>query len=308
MILFTSFFMTDTANLFLLDKQKVRAAFDRAACTYDDIAVLQREVGERMLQRLDLIKIEPAVIADIGAGTGRCSNALAKRYKRSHVVALDLAPGMLRQARQRDSMIARWFSHKHYVCGDAEALPLADQSVDLLFSNLTVQWCNDLDRALHEFQRVLKPGGLLMFTTLGPDTLRELRESWSHSDGFNHVNAFYDMHDIGDALMRTRMVTPVMDVEYFTLTYPDVVQLMRDLKALGGHNVTAGRPHGLTGPRRLKAMTNAYERYRRDGQLPATYEVIYGHAWAPDVSAANATTLGGDVQIPLSQIGRGLHK
>ncbi len=298
--------MTDASasDAFWLDKQQVRAAFDRAAPTYDDIALLQREVGERMLQRLDLVKLDPAIIADVGAGTGRFSAALAKRYKNSRIIALDIAPGMLAEARRRDSLIARWFPRKHYLCGDAEALPFADHSIDLLFSNLTVQWCNDFDRTLAEFRRVLKPGGLLMFTTLGPDTLKELRQSWAHADAHNHVNAFYDMHDIGDALMRARLTTPVMDVEDFTLTYPDVMHLMRDLKALGGHNVTAGRSHGLTGPRRLTAMTAAYEQFRRDGQLPATYEVIYGHAWAPMASSAKAATAGGDVQIPLSQIGR----
>ncbi|KAF0190740.1 MAG: malonyl-CoA O-methyltransferase [Gammaproteobacteria bacterium] len=294
---------TTTTNAFYLDKQQVRAAFDRAAATYDEIAVLQREVGERMLERLELVKIEPSYIADIGAGTGRCSAALAKRYRHSQVIALDIAPGMLAEARRRDTLMTRWFGHKHYLCGDAEALPLADHSVDLVFSNLTVQWCNDLDQTLREFQRVLKPGGLLMFTTLGPDTLKELRHSWMHSDGYNHVNAFYDMHDIGDALVRARMTTPVMDVEHFTLTYPDVMHLMRDLKAIGGHNVTAGRAHGLTGPRRLKAMTAAYEQFRRDGLLPATYEVVYGHTWAPEISA-NRPAPGGDVQIPVTQIGR----
>lgn len=296
--------MTDIPSTFRLDKRQVRSAFDRAATRYDDIAVLQREVGERMLQRLDLVKIEPAVIADIGAGTGRFSTALAKRYRRSRVIALDIAPGMLAEARRHDSLLARWFPRQHYLCGDAESLPLADHSVDLLFSNLTVQWCNDLDQTLREFQRVLKPGGLLMFTTLGPDTLKELRHSWVHADGHNHVNAFYDMHDIGDAMMRARMATPVMDVEHFTLTYADTMQLMRDLKALGGHNVTAGRPHGLTGPRRLKAMSNAYEQFRRDGLLPATYEVIYGHAWAPDVAITKPATLGSDVRIPITQVGR----
>ncbi len=143
-----------------------------------------------------------------------------------------------------------------------------------------LQWCDDLDAVFAEVRRVLKPGGLLTFTTFGPDTLMELRRAWSSVDGYVHVNQFLDMHDIGDALVRAGLAEPVLDVERYTLTYPDAIVLMRDLKAIGAHNVTAGRPARAHRPRsRLPRMCAAYEAYRRDGRLPATYEVVYGAAW-----------------------------
>jgi len=265
-------------NSYQLDKSLVRASFDKAAQHYEEVAVLQREVGQRMMQRLELIKIAPERILDVGAGTGVQSNLLAERYQHAQITSLDLSANMLLQGRKNPSQ-PRQIVH---VCGDAERLPFANESLDMIFSNLTLQWCNNLDYAFFEFQRVLKPGGLLLFSTLGPDTLRELRNSWRSVDDYSHVNAFMDMHDIGDGLMRFLFADPVMDVEHITLTYQDVYRLMKDLKSLGAHNVTAGRPAGLMTKSRLSAMQAAYEQYRQNGVLPASYEVIYGHAWKPD--------------------------
>ena len=169
-----------------------------------------------------------------------------------------------------------------YVCGDLEALPLQSGSVDMLWSSLALQWCNDLDATFSGMRRVLAPNGLLMFSTFGPDTLRELRHAFSQADGYSHVSRFQDMHDIGDALMRAGFADPVMDVEHFTLTYDTASGLMRDLKALGAHNATQGRRQGLAGKSAWKRMEAEYEKLRQDGKLPATYEVIYGHAWAPN--------------------------
>jgi len=265
-----------------LDKRRVRSAFDQAAGAYDAAAILQREVADRTLERLAIIRSAPRTILDVGAGTGYCSRALAGRYAKSRVVLLDVAPRMLQQARAGGRLWDRLRQRFAYVGGDAEALPLADASVDLIFSNLTLQWCVDLDRVFAEFRRVLAPGGLLMFTTFGPDTLKELRECWARVDGFTHTNAFLDMHDIGDALVRAQFADPVMDMESLTVTYPDAVGLMRDLKQIGAHNATAGRARGLTGRGRWQRLVEAYEEYRREGVLPATHEVVYGHAWAPE--------------------------
>jgi malonyl-CoA O-methyltransferase len=197
----------------------------------------------------------------------------------------------------------RWPRRFHYVCADAEQLPMTNDSVDMLFSNLTLQWCNDLDRAFREFRRITAPEGLVMFSTFGPDTLKELRDSWDRVDGHTHVNLFMDMHDIGDALVRNGFASPVIDVEHFTLTYRDVYQLMRDLKSLGAHNVTAGRPRGLTGRRHMAALEQAYQRHVREGRLPATYEVIYGHAWVPQGQPSSRGE-GGVIGIPIEDIGR----
>lgn len=293
--------MTELSGFYHLDKRLVQRAFDGAAREYDKNAVLQHEIGRRMLERLDLMRVRPSVILDAGAGTGIHSKALAQRYQ-CRVAALDIAHAMLLVARQRSSFSSKWFTRRQtFVCGDMESLPLRTGSVDMIFSNLGLQWCNDLDRALSEFCRVLKPGGLLMFSTFGPDTLTELRASWNKVDQHNHVNAFIDMHDIGDALVRARFANPVMDVERHTLTYPELGTLLHDLKSIGAHNVTAGRPHGLTGKGRLRQLTAAYENYRTDGVLPASYEVIYGHAWTP-ATMPQQTSRDGVVSIPLSSL------
>jgi malonyl-CoA O-methyltransferase len=289
---------------FRIDKAQVRSAFDRAAPDYDKVAVLQHEVGKRLLERLELIRLNPAVVLDIGAGTGRLSATLSRRYGAARVISCDLSLRMLQQARGRASLLSRLRRRQAFVCADAESLPCADASADLVVSNLVLQWCNDIDRALAEFRRVLRPGGLLMFTTFGPDTLRELRASWDGIDGRIHVNRFVDMHDLGDALLRVGLSEPVMDREDFTLTYPGVTGLMRDLKALGAHNSTLGRPRGLTGRRRLARVTAAYERYRRDGRLPATYEVVYGHCWVAQNPAPRTAHGDAAVMVPLSQLRR----
>ena len=259
-----------------IDKRAARRAFDRAADTYDAAAVLQREIGQRLLSHLDPIRLTPQRILDLGTGTGWAVPFLQKRYPKAQVFALDFSPAMLQRARKRGS----WFRRVHCICGDAEALPLASNSMDLLFSNATFQWCNELHQVFRECLRVLRPEGLLLFSTFGPDSLKELRSAWAQVDGYPHVSDFIDMHLVGDALMGAGFAQPVLETEYLTLTYAGVQDLMRDLKALGTRNATAQRPRGLTGRGQLKGLIQAYEAYRTQGRLPATYEVIYGHAWA----------------------------
>jgi len=274
----------------LPEKRLARRSFEQAAQSYDAAAVLQQEVAQRLLERLDLMRLEPARVLDLGCGTGYCIPELMSRYKRADIVALDIARPMLEQARRR----GRWLHRPRCVCGDAERLPFEDESFDLVFSNLMLQWCVDLDAAFAELQRVLRPGGLLLFTSFGPDTLKELRDSWAQVDGDTHVNAFLDMHDVGDALVKTRFADPVMDVERITVTYPDVWKLMRELKQIGAHNVTAGRPRGLTGKSHMQQLVNAYERYRQADVLPASYEIVNGHAWA--------TSMGGEAMVSLESL------
>jgi len=283
-----------------LDRARVRANFQRAAADYDRAAVLQREVGSRLLERLDLLKIAPRRILDLGCGTGHALPALARRYPRAQLIGLDLAEAMLHRARRRQGPWQRLRRPQRFLCADATALPLADDSVDLVHSNLTLQWLDDPAPAFAEVFRILRPGGVFLFTTLGPDTLRELRESWAVADRAEHVSPFLDLHDVGDALLRARLADPVVDVERLTLTYADVRDLMRDLKTLGAANATAGRPRGLTGKGRLARMTAAYEAYRDDaGRLPATYEVTYGLAWVADPKPPPARA-DGAATVPLS--------
>jgi len=268
-----------------LDKREVRRAFERAAPGYDAAAVLQHEVCARMLERLEYVKHRPRAILDAGSGTGNAIPALLARYPGALIVALDLALRMLERARGR----VRWWQALpgfrpplHAVCADLERVPLASASVGLVWSNLALQWVNDLPRAFLEMQRVLVPGGLLMFSTFGPDTLKELRSAYEGTDDRTHVNRFVDMHDIGDMLVAAGYADPVMDMEKITLTYEDVRALMRDLKVIGAHNATRGRPGALSGKSLLQAVERNYESFRREGRLPATFEVVYGHAWKPE--------------------------
>jgi malonyl-CoA O-methyltransferase len=291
----------NTGNEFALDVRRVRESFSQAAVTYDAAAVLQAQVREELLRRLEVLRMEPEVVVDLGAGTGQASIALKRKYPGGRVVAMDIAHGMLRQARKRQTLLRRF----DRVVADAAALPLGNASVDMLFSSLMLQWCNDPDQVLRECRRVLRPGGVLHFTTLGPDTLTELRKSWQAADpGHAHVNRFIDMHDLGDALVRAGFAEPVLDVERYTLTYDDARGLMRDLKEIGAHNVTAGRARGLTGKSTLARMLTAYEGFRRNGKLPATYEVVFAQAWCPTGPVRTKGQPSAESVIPISQIRR----
>jgi malonyl-CoA O-methyltransferase len=260
-----------------IDKARVRASFDRAANTYDAAAVLQKMVREEMLSRLDLVKIKPEAILDAGCGTGHGSFALQKRFSSAQVISLDIAPGMLQQTKLQRPLLQKMLHQQHLLCADIESLPLANNSVGMIWSNLALQWCNDLDAAFGELARVLQPEGLVMFSTFGPDTLKELRAA--SKNGHTHVSRFIDMHDIGDALIRAGFSTPVLDVERYTLTYDDVKAVMTDLKSIGAHNATEGRARGLQGKGFLQNLVQNYEQFRTEGKLPATFEVVYGHAW-----------------------------
>jgi len=272
------------STAFALDKRQLRRSFERAAATYEGAAVLQREICGRALERLDLVKLAPAAILDAGSGTGFAAQALARRYPLATVVEFDIAPAMLKAARTRLPRWKKWLGRRRelFVCGDNEQLPIRAGTVGLLWSNLAFQWANDLPRVFSECQRVLQPGGLLTFTTFGPDTLKELRQAFAGDGGRVHVNRFYDMHDIGDMLVHSGFADPVMDMEQVTLTYADVETLMRELKAIGAHNVAVGRSRGLTGRGAFDDLRRRYDGLRRNGRLPATFEVVYGHCWKPE--------------------------
>jgi malonyl-CoA O-methyltransferase len=271
----------------IFDQSRVRRAFDRAAENYEQIAVLQNEVCRRLLEKLEIVKLSPGYILDAGAGTGRAIPTLFQQYKKAQVVALDLSEKMLGETAKQGS----FFRSPHLVCADIEQLPFADDSFDLVYSSLSMQWCNDLNAVFMEAKRVLKPGGLFVFTTFGPDTLKELRQSWAQVDTANHVNQFVDMHDIGDALLQHGFAEPVMEAEMLTVTYDSVDAIMHDLKAIGA-SVTAERVpdekgnvetgnRGLSAKSVLQTVRQAYEAFRQEGLLPASYEIIYGHAWKP---------------------------
>ncbi|MBN2646754.1 MAG: malonyl-ACP O-methyltransferase BioC [Thiotrichales bacterium] len=286
---------TDFTPLEGVNRKHLQQHFSQAAPSYDEAAILQKTVAERVEERLQLTKLDIKHLADIGAGTGLLTEKLQRLYPQAHLYAVDFSLPMLQTARQRlepkgmaRSVLKNWLPHTllpqtrlHLVNADAYQLPFADGSLDLLTSNLMLQWCDDLDSVFREFRRVLRPNGMLMFTSFGPDTLKELRRAWHQADPEQtHVNHFIDMHDLGDALIRAGFGQPVMDVEHFTLTYDQPMGVLRDLKAIGATHAAANRSRGLMGKARFQAMLNAYEQARHDSKIPATYEVVHGHAWA----------------------------
>ena len=291
-----------------LDFAEVRRAFDHAAATYDAHAVLQREVCDRLLARLDFMTLQPGRVLDVGSGTGYGLAHLRARYAEAELCALDIAPAMLAAARARlpqPGWVQRALQRltpyvlgtararggipcghpsppTHLMCADMDRLPLAPNSMNLVWSSLALQWAHDLEATLKGFHQVLAPGGLLMFATFGPDTLKELRAAFMSIDDAPHVNRFIDLHDIGDMLIHAGFASPVMEMEMLTLTYADLKTLMRDLKGIGAHNAATTRRRGLLGKSAWARLEQAYESQRLEGRLPATFEVIYGHAWAGD--------------------------
>ncbi len=284
----------------LFDPRHVRRAFSRAASGYHAAAALQQEVGKRLLESLDYLgERQPQVVLDIGSGPAHATAAMKKRWPKAQVIALDLALPMLAEAKKQ----AGWWRPFSRVCADARALPLADNSVDVIHSNLCLQWVEDLPAVFAGFRRVLKPGGLLLCSTFGPETLVELREAFAHADDSPHVSRFTPIAQFGDAMMMAGFRDPVLDRDLFTLTYDDLPALMRELKAIGATNALSNRRHTLTGRGRFAAAREAYEPLRRaDGTLPSSWEVIYAHAWAPEPGAP-IREHGHDVAaVPLSAI------
>jgi len=295
------------------DPRAVRRHFARAAATYDDAAILQKEIGARLVERLDVVKLAPAHVLDAGCGTGDAQAELAARYPSARYVGLDVAIPMLDAARSkaalRRSAFARIFApftggraggDPRFVCGDIAAMPFAAGTFDLVWSNLALQWVGDLPRALAEMNRVLAVGGLATFTTFGPDTLKELRAAFTGLDGHVHVSRFADMHDVGDMLVGAGFADPVMQMDMMTLTYDDGRAMMRDLKAIGATHAARARPRALMGRHRWQRVLAALDAMRRDGRIAATFEVIYGHAW----KVAPKRTREGDAIVHFRRDGR----
>jgi len=275
-------------NAFHLDRARVRRNFSRAAATYEQHDVLQREVQADLLGRLDFYLQAPERVLDVGAGTGRGTALLKKRYPKAQVIAVDLALPMLRVARTHQRLL-RPFQR---LCAEATALPLPDHSVDVLHSNLCFQWIDDLPALFGECVRVLKPGGLLAFSSFGPDTLKELRAAWAAVDQQSHVSRFLDMHDVGDAMINAGLRDPVLDVNRYTLTYSEPRALLKELKGLGATHADRARERHLTGKSHYRRMLAAYEAMRVDGRVPATWEVVTAHAWGPPPGQARRTPQG----------------
>ncbi|HEV8693361.1 MAG TPA: malonyl-ACP O-methyltransferase BioC [Lysobacter sp.] len=298
----------------LFDHRQVRRAFSRAAQHYDDAAALQREVGARLLDSLDYFDERaqreagngtprtPQVVLDVGCGPGHAAVEMQKRWPKAQVFALDLALPMLRETRHNAGGWRPFKQRPQALCADARALPLADASVDVLYSNLCLQWTEDLPAVFAGFRRVLKPDGLMVLSTFGPDTLWELREAFAHADNAPHVSPFASIAQFGDALIAAGFKDPVLDRDELRLNHATLADLMRELRTLGATNALTTRRRSLTGRERFARAAQAYEPLRHDGKLPATWEVISAHAWGPQ--PGTPIRVGGvdEVAVPVAKI------
>jgi malonyl-CoA O-methyltransferase len=286
-----------------IDAPRLRRAFGRAAEGYEAVAALQREVATRLLEQLDALgKREPERVLDLGCGPGGAAQAMHRQWPKAQVLAVDFAMPMLRKLGKDKPWWRPQRRAVQPICADVAALPFVDDSADLLFSSLCLQWVTDLPHALAGFRRVLRPGGLLLFSTFGPGTLAELREAFVQADAGDPITPFAQIQQVGDALQAAGFRDPVLHRDRFTLTYPDVPALMRELRALGAHNARADRRRSLMGKARMQRVFDAYESLRRDGSLPSTWEVIYAQAFAPQPGQPIREEDGEIARVPLSAI------
>lgn len=264
-----------------INTRDVRRRFDKAASSFDDADFVHAVAREGLFSRLEPVTVDTSLVVDLGCGTGAATRDLAKRFKGAQVVGVDLSANMLQRYRSRRG----WFSKARVVQADARRLPFADQGVDVVFSNLLLPWIDEPSTLAQEVARVLRKDGLFGFSTLGPDTLAGLREAWRNVDGFEHVNRFVDMHDIGDALVRAGLRDPVLDVDRLTVSYTSSDALLRDLTACGARNSLAGRPPGLTGRGSFGAMRGRLEAGAEP--LSLNLELVFGHCWGGVPKAAD---------------------
>ena len=280
-------------ELALPGRKACRAAFARAAATFDTACFVHDWTRERLLGRLPLLRLDPQVVVDVGSATGRGATALARQFPGARVLAIDTSLAMLAAVERAPPLRVA------PIAGDAERLPLESGCASLVVANLVLPWCRP-DAFFKELARVLAPGGALMFATLGPDTLREVRRAWASVDSAIHVHAAFDMHDLGDAAAAAGLAEPVLDVERITLKYRDVVDLVRDLRASGATNVAAGRRRTLSGRRRWRAFAAGLDSARHGERFDVTIEAIFGQAWGGGARAAR----GAEVVVPFTRIGR----
>jgi len=287
--------MNSAAQFSALRSNDVRRRFDRAAEKFEDFDFVHAVTRDGLLARLEPMVVEAKTVVDLGCATGSACKPLAKRFRRAHIIALDLSASMLQQVRRKQS----WFAKYSLLHANAKAIPLADQSVDVVFANQLLPWIDDSAKVFTEVARVLRENGLFLFAGLGPDSLSELRRAWQSVDAGVHVNRFPDMHDLGDAAVRAGLTDPVLDVDRLSVTYQDAGALFRDLTGCGARNSLANRTNALSGKARFDTMTAALERHHKDGPIGLDLELVYGHCWGAGPRAHD-----GEIRIDPGRIGR----
>ncbi|WP_419421175.1 malonyl-ACP O-methyltransferase BioC [Legionella sp. D16C41] len=279
-------------------KTEICNAFNQHAVHYQQAAKVQTEIGNRLFERLDYLKIQPRFILDLGCGPAIFSLLLKKKYPKAVIIGLDIAYEMLLQARQKQTFWRKWL----LINADMMTLPFVDGVFDLIFANQVIHWNATLAPLFRELNRVMAPNGCFMFSTLGPDTFKELKQAWALVNNYAHTNNFIDMHDIGDCLLNERFLDPVVDMEYLTVHYNDLGELTSSLKAQGVRNINLHRNQGLTAKGHWQAFEKNYQKLLTiDGKYPLTYEVIYGHAWKGEQRRLET---GIETFIPISKIGK----
>lgn len=277
--------VTMNANPAQLVLRDVQRRFDRAAKSFDNTDFVHRHTFAGLLQRLSPALIKPSCILDLGCATGTGSRQLAKQYRRARVISFDTSAAMLRLARRKRTRLSKLTELR----GDASRIPLRDGSVDLVFCNLLLPWVNDLPACLAEIGRVLQKGGVFAFATFGPGSLGEIRTAWNSLDQDWHANAYPDMHDVGDALVRAGLREPILDVDHLRVTYPNPDSLYQDLTNSGARNSLRNRRKTLTGKQRFRQMEKNLGAEAENGALALNLELVYGHAW------------GGGPQLPAGE-------
>lgn len=278
-----------------LNTSDVRRRFDQASTTFDNADFVHAVTRDGLFARLDGVVIDASLVIDLGCATGAATRQLSKRFRQARILGVDLSGNMLERCGAR----RRWFSKASYIQADARALPLADQSVDVVFSNLLLPWIDDLVVVAVEVSRVLREGGLFVFSTLGPDSLLEIRRAWAGINEHQHVNRFLDMHDIGDALVQSGLRDPVLDVDRQTVTYDDTNALFQDLSAVGARNSLAGRQQSLSGKDAFERMRRELERDSGASKIRLDLELVYGHCWGSGTHPGQSDVRIDAATIPL---------
>jgi len=261
----------------MIDKEYKRKVFDRHAKTYDEYSSLQNKISDNLFKKLDLIEVRKGLILDLGCGTGRNGGIMKEKYQNIRLINYDFSINMLQEAKKNQTKVLG--SKSEFTCGDIEELSFTENTFDVIWSTSSLQWCNNLSYIFKKLKLILKPGGLFIFSTFGPNTLFELKNVTKKISNYQKTNNFLDVFSIKDKLIREGFTNPVIDSEEFCLTYKNINKLFLDLRKIGATSGFKNKKNGLSGKSYLKLISDGYNEYSYDGIYPATYEAVYCYTW-----------------------------